>query len=48
MGRESRPLAWRQDHSAVRQLQPGVLRGSGSPEPVGALLPRGKAATFIG
>ncbi|MCE9926345.1 hypothetical protein LZ640_18160 [Aeromonas media] len=25
-----------------------MLRGSGSPEPVGALLPRGKAATFIG
>nr|WP_239497084.1 hypothetical protein [Aeromonas media] len=25
-----------------------MFRGSGSPEPVGALLPRGKAATFIG
>ncbi|MDM5093145.1 hypothetical protein OB933_07865 [Aeromonas rivipollensis] len=25
-----------------------MLRGSGPPQPVGALLPRGKAATFIG
>ncbi|MDM5124300.1 hypothetical protein OB943_16765 [Aeromonas rivipollensis] len=25
-----------------------MFRGSGSPQPVGALLPRGKAATFIG
>nr|WP_303806067.1 hypothetical protein [Aeromonas media] len=25
-----------------------MLRGSGPPQPVGALLPRGKAAAFIG
>ncbi|MEI4946389.1 hypothetical protein U1555_09640 [Aeromonas caviae] len=40
MGRAKRPLAWGQDHRLVRSLQPGVLRGRWSPDPVYPLLPR--------